>query len=183
MNLTRLLPAAMGGIVLSATVVSGQRDVSVPAPSPAASTTSHAALVEKSCVSCHNNKTKTAGLSLQDLSLTDVPAHGEIWEKVLRKVRSGEMPPPTFRTRPDPDASAAFASFLEKTLDAAATTKPNPGRPPVHRLNRASTATRFATFSLSTSNPARGCRSTIPDTGSTTSPPCCRRRPRCSSGT
>ena len=111
--------------------------MSAPAPSPAASTTSHAGLVEKSCVSCHNNKTKTGGLSLQDLSLTDVPAHGEIWEKVLRKVRSGEMPPPTVRTRPDPAASAAFASFLEKTLDAAATTKPNPGRAPVHRLNRA----------------------------------------------
>ena len=137
MNLTRLLPAAMAGIVFSATVVSGQRETSAPAPSPAASTASHAGLVEKSCVSCHNNKTKTAGLSLQDLSLTDVPAHGEIWEKVLLKVRSGEMPPPTVRTRPDPAASAAFASFLEKTLDAAATTKPNPGRAPVHRLNRA----------------------------------------------
>jgi mono/diheme cytochrome c family protein len=97
----------------------------------------HAALVAKSCVSCHNDKTKTAGLSLQDLSLADVPAHGEIWEKVLRKVRSGEMPPPTVRTRPEPDAAAAFATFLETTLDNAATAKPNPGRAPVHRLNRA----------------------------------------------
>ena len=47
------------------------------------------------------------------------------------------MPPPTVRTRPDPAASAAFASYLEKTLDAAAAAKPNPGRAPVHRLNRA----------------------------------------------
>ena len=97
----------------------------------------HEGLVAKSCVSCHNDKTKTGGLSLQGLSLTDVPAHGEVWEKVLRKVRSGEMPPPTVRTRPEPAASDAFASYLEKTLDQAAATKPNPGRAPVHRLNRA----------------------------------------------
>ena len=136
MNLTRWVPAAIAGIVLSATVVSGQRETAAPAAS-AANVESYAGLVEKSCVSCHNNKTKTGGLSLQGLALTDVPAHGEVWEKVLRKVRSGEMPPPTVRTRPEPAATAAFASFLERTLDSAATASPNPGRAPVHRLNRA----------------------------------------------
>ncbi|HKY20612.1 MAG TPA: DUF1592 domain-containing protein [Vicinamibacterales bacterium] len=136
MNLTRWVPAAIIGIVLSATVVSGQRETAVPA-SPATNVESHTGLVEKSCVSCHNNKTKTGGLSLQGLGLTDIPAHGEVWEKVLRKVQSGEMPPPTVRTRPEPAAAAAFASFLERTLDRAATASPNPGRAPVHRLNRA----------------------------------------------
>ena len=136
MNVTRWVPAAIAGIVVSATVVSGQRETSVPT-APAASLDSHAALVQKTCISCHNNKTKTAGLSLQDLSLTDVPAHGEIWEKVLLKVRSGEMPPPNVKNRPEPAAAASFASFLEKTLDQAAIVKPNPGRAPVHRLNRA----------------------------------------------
>ena len=126
----------MAGIVVSVTVVSGQREAGAPAASAAGPET-HAALVQKSCVSCHNDKTKTAGLSLQGLSPTDVPAHGEIWEKVLHKVRSGEMPPPTVRTRPDPAAAAAFAAFLERTLDTAAVAKPNPGRAPVHRLNRA----------------------------------------------
>ena len=111
-------------------------DTGAPA-APAADVATHAGLVEKSCVSCHNDKTKTAGLSLQGLSLTDVPAHGEVWEKVLRKVRSGEMPPPTVRTRPEPEASAAFAAFLERTLDSEAAARPNPGRAPVHRLNRA----------------------------------------------
>ena len=136
MNLTRWVPAAIAGVVISATVVSGQRETPAPAVSPATAA-SHAGLVEKSCVGCHNDKTKTGGLSLQGLSLTDVPAHGAVWEKVLLKVRSGEMPPPTVRTRPDPAAAAAFASFLENTLDAAAAAKPNPGRAPVHRLNRA----------------------------------------------
>src|SRR3990172_4644253 len=136
MNLTRWVPAAIAGIVISATVVSGQRETAAPAVSPATAA-SHAGLVEKSCISCHNNKTKTAGLSLQGLSLTEVPAHGEVWEKVLRKVRSGEMPPATVRTRPEPEAAAAFAAFLERTLDQAAAARPNPGRAPVHRLNRA----------------------------------------------
>jgi mono/diheme cytochrome c family protein len=136
MKLTRWVPAALAAIVVSATAVSGQRETVAPAASPAAAA-SHAGLVEKSCFSCHNDKTKTGGLSLQGLSLTDVPAHGEVWEKVLRKVRSGEMPPPTVRTRPEPEAAAALAAFLERTLDAAATARPNPGRAPVHRLNRA----------------------------------------------
>ena len=136
MNLTRWLPAAIAGIVVSGTIVSGQRETGTPAVS-AANQDAHAGLVQKSCISCHNDKTKTGGFSLQGLSLADVPAHGEVWEKVLRKVRSAEMPPPTVRTRPEPEAAAAFASFLERTLDSAAAAKPNPGRAPVHRLNRA----------------------------------------------
>src|SRR5687767_13913034 len=136
MNFSRLVPAAVAAFLVSATVVSGQRGTAVPA-APAAAVAAHAGLVEKSCVSCHNNKTKTGGLSLQGMDLTEVPAHAAVWEKVLLKVRSGEMPPPTVRTRPDPAAAAAFASYLERTLDAAATASPNPERAPVHRLNRA----------------------------------------------
>ena len=105
-------------------------------PSPPA-VASHAALVEKHCITCHSDRSKTAGLSLQGLDLEAVPAQGEIWEKVLRKVRSGEMPPTTVRVRPDAAESAALASFLETTLDQAALKNPNPGRPGVHRLNRA----------------------------------------------
>jgi mono/diheme cytochrome c family protein len=139
MHLTRWVPAAMAGLVISAAVVSGQSGTAAPAARPGTPATveSHASLVQKSCVTCHNDKTRTAGLSLQGLSLADVPERGEVWEKVLRKVRSGEMPPPSVRTRPDPATAAAFASFLERTLDEAAESKPNPGRAPVHRLNRA----------------------------------------------
>ncbi len=136
MKHARWIPALLAGVLMSASVVSGQRETAAPAASPT-NPVAHATLVEKSCINCHNDKTRTGGLSLQGLGLTDVPAHGEIWEKVLRKVRSGEMPPPNVRTRPDPESAAAFAAFLERTLDAAATAKPNPGRAPVHRLNRA----------------------------------------------
>jgi cytochrome c551/c552 len=102
------------------------------APAPA-----DAAFVRTYCVSCHNDRAKTAGLSLQNLDLADVPAHADIWEKVARKVRSGEMPPSTVRNRPDAPSATAFAAFLEETIDRAAASHPDPGRATVHRLNRA----------------------------------------------
>jgi mono/diheme cytochrome c family protein len=92
---------------------------------------------EAYCLGCHNNRSKTGGLSLQGLSLGNVPAHSEIWEKALRKVASGEMPPAKAHERPNQRQAAAFASFLETTLDRAAVLRPDPGRAPAHRLNRA----------------------------------------------
>ena len=109
----------------------GQKAATAATPSP------HAAYVQRHCTSCHNDRTKTGGLSLQGVDLNDVPARAEVWEKVLRKVSSGEMPPPNVRVRPDAAESAALASFLETTLDRAAVANPNPGRPVIHRLNRA----------------------------------------------
>jgi hypothetical protein len=94
-------------------------------------------LVGRYCVTCHNDKLKTAGLSLQSLALTSVSEHAAVWEKVLRKLRTGEMPPPNVRSRPDPNVAAALAAYVESTLDGAAVSHPNPGRAPVHRLNRA----------------------------------------------
>src|SRR5438067_5784823 len=47
------------------------------------------------------------------------------------------MPPPSVRSRPDPQSAAALVTYVETTLDAAAAAHPNPGRAPVHRLNRA----------------------------------------------
>jgi mono/diheme cytochrome c family protein len=92
---------------------------------------------ETYCLGCHNNHAKTGGLSLQGLSLSNIPAHGEIWEKAMRKVASGEMPPLKAHDRPDPAKASAFVSFLETTLDRDAALRPNPGRAPAHRLNRA----------------------------------------------
>ena len=105
------------------------------APPPLAS--GAASLVGTYCISCHNDRLKTAGLTLQNLDLTSVPEHAEIWEKVARKLRTGEMPPPAVRSRPDPGAATALATYLEGDLDRAAASHPNPGRAPIHRLNRA----------------------------------------------
>jgi mono/diheme cytochrome c family protein len=92
-------------------------------------------LLEDYCVSCHNQKSKTAGIVLEGLNFQNVGEHADIWEKVLRKVRTGQMPPPK---APHPEAaeSAAFTKWLESALDRAAETNPNPGRPTAHRLNR-----------------------------------------------
>ena len=118
-------------MVFSATLVL------VAQQSPGAADPLREPFTAKYCVGCHSDRTKTGGLSLEGLTLTDIPARGELWEKVLRKLRSGEMPPASVRIRPDAATHAAFVSFLETTLDRAAAADPNPGRAPAHRLNRA----------------------------------------------
>jgi len=105
------------------------------APSPSA-VSPHRALLDQYCVTCHNQKLKTAGVSLETLDLAQVAHGAATWEKVLRKVRTGEMPPPGL-PHPPAAAAAAFAIWLETSLDAAAAANPNPGGPAVHRLNRA----------------------------------------------
>ena len=93
-------------------------------------------VLNKYCVTCHNQRTKTAGLALDALDLANVGEHAEEWEEVVRKVRTGAMPP-VGRPRPDKALSEGLVSWLETELDRAAMAKPNPGRPTLHRLNRA----------------------------------------------
>src|SRR5437763_17185494 len=92
----------------------------------------HRALLNQYCITGHNQRTKTAGLSLETIDLSNA----EMWEKVLRKVRSGIMPPRGV-PRPEEGPRKALISWLEAQLDLAAAAKPNPGRPLLHRLNRA----------------------------------------------
>jgi mono/diheme cytochrome c family protein len=94
------------------------------------------AVVDKYCVTCHNQRLKTSGLALDAAELGDIAAHPEVWEKVIRKVGAGMMPPAGV-PRPDEATKRAFMSRLEGVLDNAAKARPNPGRPLVHRLNRA----------------------------------------------
>src|SRR5688572_21947784 len=105
------------------------------AASPAA-ITQQKALIDQYCVSCHNQKTKTAGLALDTLDLTKLPEHAEIWEKAIMKLRGHLMPPPNAR-QPEPAATQSLISWLETTLDQAAARSPNPGSISLHRLNRA----------------------------------------------
>jgi len=93
------------------------------------------ALLDKYCVTCHNQRLKTAGLTLDTLDVTNVAADGEVWEKVVRKLRSRAMPPLGL-PRPDEATYSAFAARLETALDRAAAANPDPGRPTIHRLNR-----------------------------------------------
>ena len=93
------------------------------------------AVIGKYCVTCHSAKLRTGGLSLQDADLNNVPAAAETWEKVIRKLRTGSMPPQGL-PRPDSATVNGLASFLETSLDRAAEAKPNPGHAAMHRLNR-----------------------------------------------
>ncbi len=88
------------------------------------------------CVGCHNRKLKTAGLMLDELQAGPVADNAETWEKVVRKLRAGMMPP-AGAPRPARAGMDAFIATLEMDLDRAAAAKPNPGTTALHRLNRA----------------------------------------------
>ena len=106
-------------------------------PRPASSAeTLDRSVVDKYCVTCHNQRLKTGGLTLDTPDLANVAAHSDVWEKVIRKVEAGMMPPAGV-PRPDTAARKALVANLEGVLDRAAKASPNPGRPLVHRLNRA----------------------------------------------
>ncbi len=94
------------------------------------------AVLNKYCITCHSAKLRIGGLSLQDADVNNVPAAAETWEKVIRKLRTGSMPPQGM-PRPDGPATDALASFFEISLNRAAAAKPNPGHAAMHRLNRA----------------------------------------------
>ena len=122
----------VGGACLQVSATGHQ--LSPPSSRPAPES-SPRALVDTYCVTCHNQKLKTAGLALDGISLDRVPDSAEVWEKVLRKVRTGAMPP-AGRPRPDAASLTAFADGLETTLDRSEMEHPNPGRATVHRLSR-----------------------------------------------
>src|SRR5580658_2121967 len=93
------------------------------------------AVLNQYCITCHNEKIKTAGLMLDKLDYEHPGPNAETWEKVIRKVRAGMMPPGG-APRPDRATMDAFAAKLETQLDHAAAANPNPGFTGLHRLNR-----------------------------------------------
>ncbi len=125
----RVLARYSGMLLLSSLVGSAQN---APAPLPAAS---ERKLLDQYCVSCHNQRLKTAGLTLDKLDPSNVAAQPESWEKVVRKLRAGMMPPSGL-PRPAAADYAALTVSLENDLDRAAAAKPKLARPSVHRMNR-----------------------------------------------
>jgi mono/diheme cytochrome c family protein len=87
------------------------------------------------CVSCHNGRLKTGGLMLDSRDFEHPAADADVWEKVIRKVQVGMMPPGG-APQPDPASRRAIVTTLAGVLDEAARANPNPGRPALHRLNR-----------------------------------------------
>jgi mono/diheme cytochrome c family protein len=88
------------------------------------------------CVTCHNQTLLTAGIAFEKADYKDFAAHPELWERVIRKLRTGTMPPGNM-PRPQAETYDAVAGFLESEMDKAWTAHPFPGRiNAIHRLNR-----------------------------------------------
>jgi hypothetical protein len=92
-------------------------------------------VIDGYCIDCHNDAERTGELTLERLALTDVGAHAEVWEAVVKKLR-GRMMPPAGEPLPDAELTTELVAFLESELDAAAAAQPNPGAKSLHRLNR-----------------------------------------------
>ncbi len=106
-------------------------------PSVSGSPSEQRTLLDRYCVTCHNGALQTADLELDSVDVNDVSANPAVWERVVRKLRAGSMPPLP-RPRPDATTYAGFIEWLETELDAVAANAPNPGRTEAfHRLNRA----------------------------------------------
>ena len=104
---------------------------------PQAAANPNRALLDRYCVGCHNQRLKTAKLELDVLDVTHPEKDALIWERAIRKLRGGMMPPPGAAARPTPAEVNALATYLEDSLDKAGAANPNPGSVRIHRLNRA----------------------------------------------
>ena len=128
---------ALPSLFLDRAALQGQAQSPTPLPPDAVASQ---ALMKRYCVGCHNQSVKTAGISVQGLIAQnpDVTMSGPdaaVWEKVLRKVSTGQMPP-VGMPHPKPEAVAAFTKWTSDSLDHVAALHPNPGQPTIHRLNR-----------------------------------------------
>ncbi len=120
----RILSAPVAAVLLMAGSAAGQ-----PSAGP------ERALLDRYCVTCHNDALRTAGLALDTLDLDRPGDHADVWEKVVGKLRAGMMPP-AGRPRPDGEASGRLVAYLETELDRAAAVYPDPGRSAaLRRLN------------------------------------------------
>ena len=130
--LCRLIPIGM---------MFGIAGAALAAPQQSADTTRDSAIKQYSavtaqyCAGCHSEAAKIGGVVLEKRNLANVGADSEVWEKVVRKLRAGEMPPQGL-PHPAPAVVDQFASWLEGELDKTSAAAPNPGRTLVHRLNR-----------------------------------------------
>src|SRR6185312_4483389 len=121
-------------LLLAALLLAGQAVRPTPDSTNAGATAS--GTINKYCTTCHNDRLKTGGLSLVGVDLTKPSAHADVWEKAIRKLRTGAMPPPNAQ-RPDAATINALATYLETSIDRDALAAPHPGKLAlVHRLSR-----------------------------------------------
>jgi hypothetical protein len=115
-------------VAAGACLLSGQAP---PAANPARP------ILDRYCVGCHNQRLKTAKLELDVLDVAHPEKDALTWERAIRKLRGGMMPPPGAAARPTAAEVNTLATYLEDSLDKAGAANPNPGSVRIHRLNRA----------------------------------------------
>ena len=133
---SRLLIAASVWLLSAGWAVIGASSAQdVPASQPAPAAAAHKAVLDRYCVTCHNQRTKASDLALDTVDIARPSANAQVWEDVVRKLRTRSMPPQGM-PRPDEATYVAMTTFLETELDRASAASPNPGRPLIRRLNR-----------------------------------------------
>lgn len=122
---TIIITGIAGGVLLVASGTSQAQQVS-----------GYRALLDKYCVSCHNETLKTAGLMLDKVNVDDISQNPQVWERVIMKLTLRAMPPVGIPVRPSEDEYDSMLTYLQSGLDHLAEENPEPGRVTVHRLNR-----------------------------------------------
>src|SRR3984957_6986311 len=95
----------------------------------------HWGMLKQYCTKCHNAEDWAGGVAFDTMTPREIPEQAEIWEHAMRKRRGRLMPPPG-KPQPPAEMIHSFVGWMENTLDTAATTRPDPGRVALHRLNR-----------------------------------------------
>ncbi|HVW75900.1 MAG TPA: DUF1587 domain-containing protein, partial [Rhizomicrobium sp.] len=113
------------------TAIAAAPSVYTPMVTPA----DHKHMLMQYCTACHNDKAKTAGMSVVPLDPENLQANDATWEKILRRLSLGEMPPKGM-PRPPKEQITDFTTWLAGSLDADAAAHPNPGHATVRRMNR-----------------------------------------------
>lgn len=93
------------------------------------------AVIGRYCIGCHDAAGAEAGITLEGIDLVNVADNADTFEKAIRRLRGGQMPPPG-EPAPNAEERAGLVAYLEHALDEAAAASPNPGRASIHRLNR-----------------------------------------------
>ena len=128
---------ALVGVSASTMIGGAQGRPAAPARAAVAPVSApDAVFLKRSCLGCHNERTKIGNLALDAYDSAKVDGDVAVWEKVVRKLRTGMMPPEG-APKPADAVRATFVSALEGQLDRVALAHPDPGSPALHRLNRA----------------------------------------------
>src|SRR5438093_2954799 len=128
--------AGVGSLAILFALVASAQTSPAPLQATAGSAQTQRAVLDQYCVTCHNDRIKRANLTLEKLDLTRAGDHPELWEKVIRKLRAGVMPPPGMK-RPPLKEYEAMRAWLEIEIDRKAAARGvNPGYVVLHRLNR-----------------------------------------------